>query len=117
MGQASTLEGMDSYTDVRYDEEYKAFYERFPDKSQLPRPFDDKNTLYNGHMQMFMSPHPYKDPTGFPVTSGFRAGNQFGLGFTNQPSLGRGGESIPFESFLTVHRFGNCCGATSYEEV
>jgi len=85
VGRGSALEGYDSYSDVRYDEDYAAFYELNREKGNLPPPIDC-NTLYND-MQTYMAQQQYKDNSS--MFGSARMGNpnpSFGLGFGSMAS-------------------------------
>ena len=85
------MEGVDSFTDIRYDEDYAAFYELTTNKEHLPPPVDG-NTLYND-MQTYMVQQQYKDSAAFHGAPRFGAPSNahgLGMGLGSQSSLGRG---------------------------
>lgn len=82
VGRGTNLEAADSFTDIRYDEDYAAFYELNADKCSLPPPVDG-NVLYKD-MTTYLTAQQYKDPA-----SGFHfAGPQYVRGPNPFASLG-----------------------------
>ena len=93
-----TLEGMDSYSDIRYDEDYAAFYEMNPDKGRLPPPVDGNVIFKDVHG--YVNSQQFKDSSAFSLGphgsryTGPSHSHAFGPGLASQHSLGRGGEML-----------------------
>jgi len=86
-GRGANLEVADSLTDIRYDEDYPAFYEMNADKCSLPPPIDG-DTLYKD-MQTYLAAQRYADHSGFPAaaTQYQLSPNPFRAGIGGQASL------------------------------
>jgi len=97
--RAVNLEVADSFTDIRYDDDYPAFYELNASKCSLPPPVDS-NTLYKD-MQTFLAAQQYADNSGFhPAANRLTLGpNPFSVGFGGQSSLRGGLETVQEQQY------------------
>eukprot|EP00210_Caulerpa_lentillifera_P002247 g2159.t1 len=92
LNRSGRLQGVDTFTDIRYDEDYPAFYKLHGEADNLPPPID-ASTIYS-EMQGYLPPGTYPRFNSAGVSPyGLSAGQGSGQ-LSSQASLGR----IPLET-------------------